>query len=181
MTSVLSSRLLSPSGVSFSFSRKYGSSADVVLVDLRELEDAVLAIAVVRRRVEAGGDAALRIDAARRVAAHLEREDARGVRRERQHLQVEHQLDVLVERVGHADRRLRQLARLAAGVVGLDLLDAALDLAHVVEVARQARAVGGAELACSAAPSCALIKSRMLLSSARRCARSSGVAPTPNS
>ena len=33
---------------------------------------------------------------------------------ERERLQVEHQLDVLLERVGHADRRVRQLARLAA-------------------------------------------------------------------
>ena len=48
-----------------------------------------------------------RIDAAGGVASELEREHARRVRLERQHLQVEHQLDVLVERVGHAGRRAR--------------------------------------------------------------------------
>ena len=62
---------------------------------------------------------------------NLNDEHARDVRRERQHLQVEHQLDVLVEGIGHADRRRRQLARLAARVVLLDLLDAPLDLADV--------------------------------------------------
>ena len=77
---------------------------------------ALFALLVVRRRVERALEAALRIDAVRGVASELEREDARDVRRERQRLQVEHQLDVLGERVGHADRRAGQLARLAAAV-----------------------------------------------------------------
>jgi hypothetical protein len=77
---------------------------------------------VVRRRVEAGLDAALGIDAVRGVAAQLEREHAGDVRGEGQRLQVEHQLDVLLERVGHANRRAGQLARLAGGVGRLDLL-----------------------------------------------------------
>ena len=85
--------------------------------------------------MEALRDAALRIDAARRVAAHLEREHARDVRLERERLQIEHQLDVLVERVGHAGRRAGQLARLAAHVARFDLLNAPLDLAHVFEIA----------------------------------------------
>ena len=104
-----------------------------------------------RRRMEAGGHTAVRVDAARRVAAHLEREDAGRVRGERQRLQVEHQLHVVVERIRHADRRLRHLARLAALVVGLDLLDAAFDLAHFIQVVRQAAPVGGAELPVQAA------------------------------
>ena len=118
-----------------SFSRKYGSRLDVIPVDLAELGDVRRLVAVMRRRVEALGDAALRIDAARRVAAHLEREHARDVGLERERLQVEHQLDVLVERVGHAGRRAGQLARLAAHVARLDLLDAPLDLADVLEIA----------------------------------------------
>ena len=119
---------------------------DVVLVDLRVLGDAIVAVLVVRGRVERGLVAALRIDAVRGVAAQLEREDARGVGGEGNRLQVEHQLDVLLERVRHADRRARQLARLARAVRGFDALDAALDLAHVVEVVGQAGAVGGAEV-----------------------------------
>ena len=91
-------------------------------------------------------DAGLRIDAVRDVAAQLEREDARHVRRERDRLQIEHQLDVLFERVGHADRRRRQLARPRRCVLlRLDLLDAPLDLADVVEVVGEPRAIGGAE------------------------------------
>ena len=87
---------------------------DVVLVDHVELHDRRLAAAVVRRRVEALVRAALRERAARGVAARLERDHARHVRLQREHLKVEHQLHVLVERIGHADRRLGQLARLAA-------------------------------------------------------------------
>ena len=89
--------------------------------------------------------------AVRDVAAELEREDARRVGGKRHRLQIEHQLDVLFERIGHADRRAGQLARLAALVRLLDLLDAPLDLAHVVEVIGQARAIGGAELAAQIA------------------------------
>ncbi len=155
--------------------------ADVVAVDLREVEDAILAIAVVRRRVEAGVDAAVRVDAARRVAAHLEREHARGVRRERHRLQVEHQLDVLVERVGHADRRGRESRAARRSCCrprpsGCGARSRALhrdSWRGARDRRRRARGSGDS--------SCALIKSRMLLSSARRSARSSGVAPTPNS
>ena len=106
----------------------------MVAVDLAELDDRVLAAAVVRRRVERPVGAAQRVDPARRVAAHLEREHAGDVALEGEGLHVEHQLDVLVERVGHAGRRRRQLARLAAHVPLLDPLDAPLDLADVVEV-----------------------------------------------
>ena len=85
----------------------------MVAVDLREVEDALVALAVVRGDVEAGVDAGLRVDAVRHVAAQLERDDAGDVRRERDDLQVEHQLDVLVVGIRHADRRAGQLARFA--------------------------------------------------------------------
>ena len=117
--------------------------------------------------------AAVGKDAVRGVAAELEGEDARDVRGERQRLQIEHQLDVLLERIGHADRRAGQLARLAAAVLRLDALDAPLDLADVVEVVGSA-ARGRRRRACSAAATCpAAIQSRMLRSSLRRSARSS--------
>ena len=66
---------------------------------------------------------------------------------ERQHLQVEHQLDVLFPRIGHAEGRRRQLALLAAGVALLDLLDAPLDLADAVQIGRQPRPVSRSQLA----------------------------------
>jgi hypothetical protein len=53
---------------------------------------------------------------------------------------------VLVVRIGHADGRRRQLARLAAAIGGLDVLDAALDLADVVEVVAEPGAVDRADL-----------------------------------
>ena len=88
--------------------------ADVIGVDLLEVGDALVAIEMMRagmerRRRSAGGEHAVRD-----VAAELEREDARRVGGERHGLQIEHQLDVLFERIGHPDRRARQLARLAA-------------------------------------------------------------------
>ncbi len=146
MTELSSSVPPSPSGVFFSFVEEIRHQADVVLVDPREVQDLVFLLLVVRRRVEGALVAALGIHAVRRVAAELEREDARQIRRERQRLQVEHQLDVFGERVRHADRRARQLALFAAGVVGLDLLNPPLDLAHVVEIVVQARLIGGAEV-----------------------------------
>jgi hypothetical protein len=56
-------------------------------------------------------------------------------------------VDVLLERVGHADRRLGQRALLAAGVARLDPLDAALDLADVLEIVVEPRAIARPELA----------------------------------
>src|SRR5688572_18577135 len=50
----------------------------------------------------------------------------------------------------NADRG-SQIARLAAGVVGLDLLNAALDFADVFEVRAETRTVGGAEVLREAA------------------------------
>ncbi len=65
---------------------------------------------------------------------------------ERDRLQVEHQLDVLLEIVGHAGGRLGS-SRSSPLVLRASIrLDAPLDLAHVVEVVVQPRAVGRAEL-----------------------------------
>ena len=114
MTSVLSSRRAVAVGRRLQLLDEVRQQADVVAVDLGEVADAILARAVVRGDVEAGGDAALGNTRPRDVAAQLEGEHARDVGCEGQHLQVEHQLDVLVVRVGHADRRAGQLALLAA-------------------------------------------------------------------
>src|SRR5690606_37799497 len=57
--------------------------------------------------------------------------------------QVEHQLDLLVELVELADRRLRQID--AGEVALLRALDAPLDLAHGVEILREDRAVARTE------------------------------------
>ena len=67
----------------------------MVPVDLREVGDALLSFSMVRRVVERGGHSALRVSAIGRVAPHLEREDARDIRRERHRLQIEHQFHVV--------------------------------------------------------------------------------------
>ena len=66
-------------------------------------------VGVVRGHVEALAHAALRIHRQARIARVHHRRDARDLGAERQHLQVEHDLEVLVERLGHADRRFGQL------------------------------------------------------------------------
>ena len=119
----------------------------MIAVDLRELGDAGRLVAVMRRRVEALRHAALWIDAARSVATHLEREHPRDIGLERQGLQVEHELHMLVERVGHARRRPGQFAGLAGTVAGLDPLNTPLDLAHVLEILRHALTVARVERA----------------------------------
>lgn len=60
-------------------------------------------------------------------------------------MQVEHQLDVIAERIRNASRRGRQLARLAAVVTFLNRLDAALDFTDVLEVVIEARAICGSK------------------------------------
>ena len=119
----------------------------VIAVDLIELENRRLASTMVRRGVEALVRARLRERAARGVATGLEREHARHVRLERQHLNVEHQLHVLFERIGHTGRCFRQQALVAAGILRFDLLDATLELTHVLEVLVHATTVSGAEFA----------------------------------
>jgi hypothetical protein len=80
------------------------------------------------------GQADLRIRAVDVFAHHHERADARDIGLERQHLQIEHQLDVFPERRGHADRlvRHREIA-----VVGFGLGDAVFEVAHGVEIFAQ--------------------------------------------
>ena len=71
------------------------------------------------------------------------RDDAGDVGLERQRHQVEHQLEVIGDVVGHAHRRV---GHVQAGVVLLRRhLHAALDLAHRVEVVADDRAVAHAE------------------------------------
>ncbi len=123
-----------------------GNQPHVVPVDLGELQDVVGPAAVVRRRMEALVDTALGVDPAGGVPAHLEREDAGHVRLEGERLQVEHQLDVLVEGVGHTRGRTRQFALFAAFVAGHHAGDPPLDLADVVEVAFHSPPVDGVQL-----------------------------------
>ena len=136
--------------------------ADVIAVELREFGDLGGIFAVMRAGMERRLHAAFRPHAAADVAAHLECRDAGDVGHERQRLQIEHQLDVLFERIGHAERSGRQRAGFAARIVFFDFLNAALDLAHVVQIRVQAlRDRSAPRSFCKRLTSCA-IQSRML-------------------
>ena len=95
-------------------------------------------------------------------------------------LQVEHQLDVLFVGVGHAGRRVRQLALLAAAIERFDLLNATLDLAHILEIVAEPRAIGGAQRVVRAGSPIRPPSRECCDPLRRRAARCSGVAPTPN-
>jgi hypothetical protein len=79
----------------FQLLEKLRKPPDVVGVDLREVEDAILAAAVVRRVVERAAEPALGVGAVGVVAPELEREHPRDIRLEREHLEIEHQPHVL--------------------------------------------------------------------------------------
>ena len=94
-------------------------------------------------------------------------------------MQLEDQPGVLLERIGNAERLVDQ--RHVLRVLRLGLLDATLDLAHVVEVVRQLRAIVHAEPARSALAPGPRMPSRMLWSSCSRARRSRSDPPSPNS
>ena len=99
----------------------------------------------------------------------------------RQRLQVEHQLDVLVERIGHAGRRAGQLAASPLDVAGLDALDAPLDLAHVFEIALHALPVAGVEPAVEIGDLAGDVVEHAAPWRGGATARSSADPPAPNS
>ena len=87
----------------------------------------------------------LRIRSRAALARELERDDARQIGLERQHLQVEHQLHVVFPRFGHA-RRPVEIRERRLAVLLLRFLDPALDFAHGIEVLAHLQAIAGAEL-----------------------------------
>ena len=90
------------------------------------------------------GDADLRIGAVAGLAGELEGHHAGHVRLHRQHLQVEHQPRVVGIRGRHAGRPV-EIRQLIVRRRRFRLLNAALDLAHGVEILADAHAIGGAE------------------------------------
>ena len=82
-----------------------------VRVDLRVQRHLVGLVAVMRHVVVRLGDAERREGPLARLARHHEREDARQVGLVGHRQQVEHQRRVLLERLGHADRRRHRRSR----------------------------------------------------------------------
>ena len=84
-----------------------------------------------------------RIGAIAQLARELERDDPRDVRLERQNLQIEHELRVIGECGGDADRPI-EVGHRVVHRPGLGTLDLPLDLANAVEILIDANTIGHA-------------------------------------
>ena len=149
-----------------------GEQRHVIGVDLRQLLQLLRIVAVMRRRVVRLGHADLRIGARADFARHLERDDARHVGLQREHLQVEHQLDVLFPRrrgtpTGRVDDPAAATRRLCCSAFWMRRSTSRTRIEILVHL----RAVAGAEPALQAGHFVASPQSSMLpflRSSARR-------------
>ena len=121
---------------------KISQRFDVIRIQFRVILHLFRIVAVVRHRVMRLGQANLGVWAIHVFASHHQRADTCDVRLERQHLQVEHQLDVLLEGFGHAGRLLGQ-CKVPVGRFGLR--DALFDVANGVEILAELGAVTRAE------------------------------------
>ena len=115
------------------------------LIDLRHARDLFRIVAVMRERVVRIGNADLRVSAIARFARELERDDARDIALQRQHLQIEHQPRVIGVSGRHAHRSIQIRQRIVRRV-GLGLLNAAFDFADGLEVVADPRAIAGTEV-----------------------------------
>ena len=122
-----------------------GEQRHVVGVDLRQLDELLRVVDVMRHGMVRLGDADVGIGAGAGLARQLEGDDARGVGLERQHLEVEHQPDVILPDRGHAGRP-RQIGQ-ARRVGLLRPLDPAFHLAHRVQVLPDPVLIAGSQLA----------------------------------
>ncbi len=114
--------------------------------NLIEFHDALRFAAVMRGRMESPVRTGFRHGAVRRVTPGFEGNHARHVGLECEHLQIEHQLHVFTVGIRDACRCSRQLLLPTIAVAFLDHLNAALDFAHVFEIAIHTLAIDGAEL-----------------------------------
>ena len=135
-----------PSGVAFSLREELGEQRHVELIDLRHARDLVRIVAVMRQRMMRIGHADFGIGAVAGFARELERDDARDVALQRQHLQIEHQPGVVGVGGRHAHRPIQIRQRIVRRV-GFGLLNAAFDFADGVEILADPRAIAGPELA----------------------------------
>ena len=91
------------------------------------------------------GDADLAERHRAELARHDHAADARDVGPEAEHLQIEHQLRVIVERRRHVHGTIGQLERVRALLLGV--LNALLDVADGIEILAELAAVAGAQRA----------------------------------
>ena len=100
-------------------------------------------LTMMRNQVMVARHADLAVGTPAQLARHDQREHARDVAAEGQQLQVEHELRVLLEAGGNANRTVGQLDRFLEA--GLRVLNALLHFAHRIQVLAHLRRVGAAE------------------------------------
>ena len=105
---------------------------NVVGVDFGFFRDQLRVVAVMRCGMMLFRNPDVRVRSRTQLTGHDHGEDPRDIRVEGQSLQVEHQLGVLVKRVGNIGRTFRQLEVLNA--LRLGVLDALLDFANSIEI-----------------------------------------------
>ncbi len=122
----------SPSGVACELVQILREQLRVIGVDLRHLLDQLGNVVVVRERMMRFRHADLRIGPWALLLAEHERNDARQIGLEREHLQIHHQRQVIFEHRRRA-QRLRQRGQFDVALP-LRHLNAALDVANGVGV-----------------------------------------------
>ena len=116
-----------------------GKYFGVVLLDLHQLVLFLRIVAVMGQRVECFGNVEIRVRTHAGFAIHRERDDAGDIRLEGEGHQIEHQLEMLGNVVGRADRRVRNVER--GGILLRGHLHTTLDLADRVQVIADDNAV----------------------------------------
>jgi hypothetical protein len=115
------------------------------VVDLRHLRDLRRFLLMMRDRMMRVGHAYLRVRHAAELAAQHEGHDAREIGLIGEHLEIAHQLDVIVVGRRNAGRMIDHGERRAVLLLGP--LDAAFDVANRVEILDQLRAIALTERA----------------------------------
>lgn len=136
------------------FERMFGDAEDTSVaarrlriqesVDLRKFFDLDSIVLVMRDRMMGVGNAQFRIGSRTHLARHDEGRDPGKVCLEREQLQVEHHLDVIVVSLRNTHRLLE--GRQLAGALLLGFPDTALEIPNGLQVLRQLHAIGGAEV-----------------------------------
>ncbi|HIC53184.1 MAG TPA: hypothetical protein EYO97_05075, partial [Gemmatimonadetes bacterium] len=118
----------------------------VEIIDLRQLCQLFRVVTVMGQPVVRVWHPQVRVGSSTQLATEHEGEDAGDVGLIGEREQVEHQLDVLLVGVGHADRT-SQLGKLGVGTLGLSQLDPALERADRVEILGDSRAIARTDVA----------------------------------
>ena len=112
---------------------KIGEQRNLIRIDLRQLGQLDRVIHVMRHRMMWLGNSDLRIGPGTGLSGQLERDHSGQVSLQGEHLQIEHQLDVLFPRLGYARRPIELGERGLSGVL-LGPLDTTLHFANRVEI-----------------------------------------------